>query len=355
MGKKRKLNIGHRRPENSNQHGQPNENDGIESSTRNAEETQSNPGHGEEVMHGSLESNSIPSDIETEEIQAEKESKRVRGPTRMLDVWDMQVGDFIIVNLDKYGRTVGEEATTLTRFIGSVVRRPHFAPINYISWKKMPKENIDDMLEAIESKFEFVPPINDTIREMLKAELNEKWRQWKSDIKSLAYNPSKTEEEIASKLPDDRVEPSQYRDLVHHWFSESGQKTSEINRRNRAKFEDVHCMGTKSLPRLIDEKKKLGKGVSPKRKEIYIQTRTRKDGTIVNEKAARVIEELRNMMRLKHLNQLKTHKGIHLGMKTYSLKCKDLIKGGVSAAWARFQNVKKQRHPHLKMKSYVIE
>ncbi|XP_057417302.1 uncharacterized protein LOC130711622 isoform X2 [Lotus japonicus] len=211
----------------------------------------------------------------------------------MLDVWDMQVGDFIIVNLDKYGRPVGEEATTLTRFIGSVVRRPHFAPINYISWKKMPKENIDDMLEAIESKFEFVPPINDTIREMLKAELNEKWRQWKSDIKSLAYNPSKTEEEIASKLPDDRVEPSQYRDLVHHWFSESGQKTSEINRRNRAKFEDVHCMGTKSLPRLIDEKKKLGKGVSPKRKEIYIQTRTRKDGTIVNEKAARVIEELK--------------------------------------------------------------
>ncbi|XP_057420583.1 uncharacterized protein LOC130714677 [Lotus japonicus] len=177
----------------------------------------------------------------------------------MLDVWDMQVGDFIIVNLDKYGRPVGEEATTLTRFIGSVVRRPHFAPINYISWKKMPKENIDDMLEAIESKFEFVPPINDTIREMLKAELNEKWRQWKSDIKSLAYNPSKTEEEIASKLPDDRVEPSQYRDLVHHWFSESGQKTSEINRRNRAKFEDVHCMGTKSLPRLIDEKEELKK------------------------------------------------------------------------------------------------
>ncbi|XP_057444040.1 uncharacterized protein LOC130736214 [Lotus japonicus] len=50
-------------------------------------------------------------------------------------------------------------------------------------------------------------------------------------------------------------------------------------------------MGTKSLPRLIDEKKKLGKGVSPKRKDIYIQTRTRKDGTIVNEKAAR--EELK--------------------------------------------------------------
>ncbi|WJX41048.1 hypothetical protein P8452_28464 [Trifolium repens] len=35
-----------------------------------------------------------------------------------------------------------------------------------------------------------------------------------------------------------------------------GQKISKINRENRAKFKDVHCMGTKSLPKLIDEKKK---------------------------------------------------------------------------------------------------
>lgn len=34
---------------------------------------------------------------------------------------------------------------------------------------------------------------------------------------------------------------------------------------------------------------KKGKGVMPERKDIYIETRTRKDGSIVNEKAARVI------------------------------------------------------------------
>lgn len=64
---------------------------------------------------------------------------------------------------------------------------------------------------------------------MLKSEMNEKWRQWKSDIKSIAYHPCKTEEEVASKLPDDRVEPSQYRDLVHHWYSESTQETPKVN------------------------------------------------------------------------------------------------------------------------------
>lgn len=75
----------------------------------------------------------------------------------------------------------------------------------------------------MQSKFEFVPPINDLTREMLKSELNEKWRQWKGDLKSMAYDPTKTEEEVASLVPDDRVDPNQYRGLVHHWFSDEGQ------------------------------------------------------------------------------------------------------------------------------------
>ena len=58
---------------------------------------------------------------------------------------------------------------------------------------------------------------------MLKTEMNEKWRQWKGDIMSMTYDPSKTKEEIASKLPDDRVDANQYRDLVHYWFSEEGK------------------------------------------------------------------------------------------------------------------------------------
>lgn len=68
----------------------------------------------------------------------------------MLDVWEMNEGDFIIVNLDKYGRPIGEEATTLSRFIGSVVRRRQYAPINYKSWKVMPNEYKEEMLKLIE-------------------------------------------------------------------------------------------------------------------------------------------------------------------------------------------------------------
>ncbi|KAK2422033.1 hypothetical protein QL285_032598 [Trifolium repens] len=293
-GKKKKLNIGSRMLKESNQgsnatnttstHAQgSNDEEAHRTSTHaqgssaeethrtlphaqgsSVEETHSNPTQMEDDTNDSQDSHYIPSDIEAEEAYIEKvvEPKRLRGPTRMQDVWDMDADDIIIVNLDKKGRPTGQEGSNLTRFIGSV------------------------------SKYEFVPPINDTTREMLKSEINERWKQWKSDLKSKAYDPSKTEEEVASVKPDSRVDLNQWRKLVHHWFSEEGQKISKINRENRAKFKDVHCMGTKSLPKLIDEKKKNSNGRSPTRKEIYIETRTRKDGSIVNENARRVIEKL---------------------------------------------------------------
>lgn len=47
----------------------------------------------------------------------------------MLDIWEMEDGDIIIVHLDNIGRPIGDEATTLTCFIGSVVRRHRYAPM----------------------------------------------------------------------------------------------------------------------------------------------------------------------------------------------------------------------------------
>ncbi|KAK2444999.1 hypothetical protein QL285_015980 [Trifolium repens] len=277
-GKKNKLNIGSRMLKESNQgsnatnttstHAQGSSAEETHRTLPHAqgssvEETHSNPTQMEDDTNDSEDSHYIPSDIEAEEAYIEKvvEPKRLRGPTRMQDVWDMDANDIIIVNLDKKGQPTGQEGSNLTRFIGSMVRRKEYASIGYISWKDMPDNDKSEMLKLIEFKYEFVPPINDTTREMLKSEINERWKQWKSDLKSKAYDPSKTEEEVASVKPDSRVDLNQWRKLVHHWFSEEGQK-------------------------------KNSNGRSPTRKEIYIETRTRKDGSIVNENARRVIEKL---------------------------------------------------------------
>ncbi|WJX71267.1 hypothetical protein P8452_55279 [Trifolium repens] len=119
--------------------------------------------------------------------------------------------------------------------------------------RDMPESYINDMIELIQSKFRFVPELTEQTTQILKDNMNSKWKQFKHDLKSKGYDESKTEEEMTTNVPDKRVDPSQYRALVHHWCSEKGKKISQINKRNRSKFEDLHCMGTKNLPRLIHE------------------------------------------------------------------------------------------------------
>jgi len=58
---------------------------------------------------------------------------------------------------------------------------------------------------------------------MIKSELNEKWRQWKGDLKADGFDSSKTIEEIVSAVRDVRVDEAQYRELVNHWFSDKAQ------------------------------------------------------------------------------------------------------------------------------------
>lgn len=53
--------------------------------------------------------------------------------------------------------------------------------------------------------------------------MSSKWRQFKHDLKAKGYDESKTEEEMAADIPDTRVDPSQYRALVHHWCSQEAQ------------------------------------------------------------------------------------------------------------------------------------
>uniref|UniRef100_A0A151UF60 Uncharacterized protein n=1 Tax=Cajanus cajan TaxID=3821 RepID=A0A151UF60_CAJCA len=149
--------------------------------------------------------------------------KRTRGYTHMLDVWDMPDEEFILVEVDALGNPMGWEGKTLLNAIGSLVRRHQCAPINFLSWKDMPESYITNMLDLIQSKFQFVPELTEETKQILKDNMSGKWRQFKHDLKSKGYDESKTEVEMAANIPDTRVDPSQYRALVHHWCSKKGQ------------------------------------------------------------------------------------------------------------------------------------
>jgi hypothetical protein len=67
MARRRKLSIGHRENNNEGRQSIPTNSDSTNVQGSNGAETGSGPNHTESVIHESVESHSIPSDIEAEE------------------------------------------------------------------------------------------------------------------------------------------------------------------------------------------------------------------------------------------------------------------------------------------------
>nr|KAJ0195670.1 hypothetical protein LSAT_V11C700367590 [Lactuca sativa] len=115
----------------------------------------------------------------------------------------------------------------------------------------------------------------------------EKWRTRKGSLKARAYDSTLTIDQIVAQQTekDNRVNPTQFKKFVTHWF------TPEYQEKESCKDEEPHVSGTKSFARLADEEA-LKNGVYPTRGQIYVKTRTRKNGNIVNEKVAQVMTSL---------------------------------------------------------------
>ncbi|KAK9048995.1 hypothetical protein SSX86_032038 [Deinandra increscens subsp. villosa] len=124
--------------------------------------------------------------------------------------------------------------------------------------------------------------------------MGRKWRAWKGYLKELAYDPSLTIDEIVAKEinKDSRVHETQFKELVTRWFTPKFQTTCDVKRLSRSKMKEPHVSGTKSFARRAHEMAVNNNGVYPTRGEMYVTTRTRKDGTIVNDEASHVVASL---------------------------------------------------------------
>ncbi|MFS7994639.1 putative transposase, Ptta/En/Spm, plant [Helianthus anomalus] len=139
----------------------------------------------------------------------------------------------------------------------------------------------------------------------------EKWRTWKGVLKSRGYDPSLTIDEIVTQQTnnDDRVNPTQFKELVTRWFTPKFQMKEILScvklpftidymrckrlSRSKIKMKEPHVTGTKSFARLSHEVATKNDGLYPTRGEMYITTRTRKDGSFVNDKATNVVASLK--------------------------------------------------------------
>ncbi|CAH1442161.1 unnamed protein product [Lactuca virosa] len=95
------------------------------------------------------------------------------------------------------------------------------------------------------------------------------------------------------EMEDNRVNPTQFKELVTRWFTSEFQSTCAVKRTSREKIHEPHVTGTKSFARLAHEMAINNNGVYPSRGEMYVTTRTRKDGSIVDDKVVELVASLK--------------------------------------------------------------
>ncbi|KAL7238003.1 hypothetical protein ACSBR2_004161 [Camellia fascicularis] len=183
---------------------------------------------------------------------------RGRGPTRCLDVWNMEA------------------------------RNGHMAPLNYVEWRALPDEIKEKMWQQVQSKFEIDPKSKSWV---LKS-IGKKWKDWKAELKASRYNTHKIDEKRLADC-DERVVPDQWRILISFWNSKEAKERSVTNKASRAQQKITHTTGRKSFAQVREEQRVKRPDKEPSRAELFILTRTRKDGQPVNKESSVLISQLR--------------------------------------------------------------
>ncbi|XP_058185685.1 uncharacterized protein LOC131302910 [Rhododendron vialii] len=191
-----------------------------------------------------------------------------RGITRLSDVWNLPPTQRIIVKFNLAFVPVGNKGGVLTRFIGTVARKPHLCPIN-CNWHEVPLHCKEACWNIIQSKFAI--PKNDSAREAIKKKtlklLGTRLRDWRCTLK----------------------------DLVRYWFSEEGKNLSLKNKRGGDKSASVHTARSNSYARHAHELE-VDSGFAPSQAKLYIPTHTKEDGKPVNDIAGENIEAIKVLM-----------------------------------------------------------
>lgn len=70
----------------------------------------------------------------------EKRNRGGRGPNLCLKVWTMPEGVRIRVSFNDLGQPIGDEARTLSNFLGQIARDGTLAPLTYTDWRYFPEK-----------------------------------------------------------------------------------------------------------------------------------------------------------------------------------------------------------------------
>uniref|UniRef100_A0A0E0G816 Uncharacterized protein n=1 Tax=Oryza nivara TaxID=4536 RepID=A0A0E0G816_ORYNI len=197
--------------------------------------------------------------------------KRHRGPTKLANVENLPKGVKIIVKLDRFNVPCSQSAIVLGSYLGTLVRKPHLAPLNILQWNhKLYKRAYHPKMIS-------------------EVELDGKWRQYKSKLKRGYYKPNLPMERVLQTVPK-IVAESQWATLVSYWYLEDSKKISDKNKENAQNIKHPHILGRKSFA--IKRKELEVNGVEVDRATFFDECHKTKDGRYVNDATEEKMNEV---------------------------------------------------------------
>ncbi|XP_052180663.1 uncharacterized protein LOC127793914 [Diospyros lotus] len=100
---------------------------------------------------------------------------------------------------------------------------------NYLAWNLVPKSNMDELWEIIESKFTFEPHLTEVAKKSITKDMHENLIRWDCEIKCKCSDKDMTAEQMVACMDDPLVNKDQFNGLVRHWCSDEEGKLAPVN------------------------------------------------------------------------------------------------------------------------------
>ncbi|XP_042064201.1 uncharacterized protein LOC121807934 isoform X1 [Salvia splendens] len=214
--------------------------------------------------------------------------KRVRGPTLLREIWGRNSDDERIkVTFNKRGQPVGPNRLKFTGFLGTLARNGKYAPLDIDDWRKVPKENKDEMIKFVKERFE----IPEGAEHWILLSIGRKRSQWKSRVKIQCFDPTLPKDNQTPKPPP-RVNEEQLKKLMSYWAKEDVMEECERNKISSQRSVLHQTTGKLSFAELEEElKERLGR--SPTRVEMFAACFTHRDGNPSTHEAGVALARMR--------------------------------------------------------------
>ncbi|KAK9213934.1 hypothetical protein WN944_005920 [Citrus x changshan-huyou] len=215
-----------------------------------------------------------------------KSEKKKRGPSRM-NVVATKKNERLVVEFNEYDQPIGPASIVLSSAMGVFVRET--VSILPDCWTTVDSETKEVLWTAVKQKF----IIDDHQKENILARMRKLWTDYKSRL-SISIREAFQMPDATRKLkllkPED-VTDEEWKKFVAHRLSKDWKERSEKFQQLRATQTEPHTTSRKGMARTRDEmiKKDPSSGT---RVNVWLKSRTRKNGQPINAVAAESMKKL---------------------------------------------------------------